>query len=384
MPVINRIAAYHDDMIAWRHELHRHPELGYRETWTADFIAARLAEFGVEVDRGLAGTGVVGSLRNGAGPAVALRADMDALPLTEANDVEYRSQTEGQMHACGHDGHVTMLLGAARYLAETRRFKGTVHFVFQPAEESYAGGRRMVEDGLFRKFPVKGVYGMHNWPGMPFGEFGAVAGPVMASADQFDIVVKGKGVHAAMPHLGIDCIVVAAQIVTALQTIASRTVDPNDSVVVSVGKLVAGETSNILPAEAILSGTVRAFSKTVQDQAEDAIRRIVAGVCAANGTTAEIEYVRSYPPTVNHAAETAIAAAAAAKVVGPDKVRDDLRPSMGAEDFAYMLEAALGSYVWIGAGEDRAKLHNPRFDFNDDLLPIGASYWATLAEQELA
>ena len=240
MPVINRIADFHDDMTAWRRELHTHPEIGFEEVWTSDFIAARLAEFGIEVDRGMAKTGVVGTLRNGDGPAIALRADMDALPLNEANDFAHRSQNPGRMHACGHDGHSTMLLGAARYLAETKRFKGTVHFVFQPAEESFAGGRKMVEDGLFRKFPVKGVYGMHNWPGLPFGQFGVISGPIMASADQFEITVKGQGVHAAMPHRGVDCVVVASQIVMALQTIASRTVDPIDSAVVSVGRFAAG------------------------------------------------------------------------------------------------------------------------------------------------
>ena len=278
MPVINRIADFHDDMTAWRRELHTHPEIGFEEVWTSDFIAARLEEFGIEVDRGMAKTGVVGTLRNGEGPAIALRADMDALPLDEANDFGYRSQNPGRMHACGHDGHSTMLLGAARYLAETKRFKGTVHFVFQPAEESFAGGRKMVEDGLFKKFPVKGVYGMHNWPGLPFGQFGVISGPIMASADQFEITVRGRGVHAAMPHRGVDCVVVASQIVMALQTIASRTVDPIDSVVVSVGRFAAGDTFNILPDAAHLSGTVRTFSNAVRDTVEDTFRRIVDGV----------------------------------------------------------------------------------------------------------
>ena len=384
MPVINRIADFHDDMTTWRRELHTHPEIGFEEVWTSDFIAARLEEFGIEVDRGMAKTGVVGTLRNGDGPAIALRADMDALPLDEANDFGHRSQNPGRMHACGHDGHSTMLLGAARYLAETRRFKGTVHFVFQPAEESFAGGRKMVEDGLFKKFPVKGVYGMHNWPGLPFGQFGVISGPIMASADQFEITVKGRGVHAAMPHRGVDCVVVASQIVMALQTIASRTVDPIDSVVVSVGRFAAGDTFNILPDAAHLSGTVRTFSNAVRDTVEDTFRRIVDGVCAAHGTSAEIDYQRDYPPTVNHAAETEIAAAAAAKVVGEANVRRDIRPAMVSEDFSYMMEAVPGCYVWVGAGEQCAALHNPAFDFNDELLPVGASYWVTLAERELA
>ena len=384
MPVINRIADFHDDMTTWRRELHTHPEIGFEEVWTSDFIAARLEEFGIEVDRGMAKTGVVGTLRNGDGPAIALRADMDALPLDEANDFGYRSQNPGRMHACGHDGHSTMLLGAARYLAETKRFKGTVHFVFQPAEESFAGGRKMVEDGLFKKFPVKGVYGMHNWPGLPFGQFGVISGPIMASADQFEITVKGRGVHAAMPHRGVDCVVVASQIVMALQTIASRTVDPIDSVVVSVGRFAAGDTFNILPDAAHLSGTVRTFSNAVRDTVEDTFRRIVDGVCAAHGTSAEIDYQRDYPPTVNHAAETEIAAAAAAKVVGEANVRRDIRPAMVSEDFSYMMEAVPGCYVWVGAGEQCAALHNPAFDFNDELLPVGASYWVTLAERELA
>ena len=384
MPVINRIADFHDDMTAWRRELHSHPEIGFEEVWTSDFIVARLAEFGIKVDRGMAKTGVVGTLRNGDGPAIALRADMDALPLDEANDFAHRSQNPGRMHACGHDGHSTMLLGAARYLAETKRFKGTVHFVFQPAEESFAGGRKMVEDGLFKKFPVKGVYGMHNWPGLPFGQFGVISGPIMASADQFEITVKGQGVHAAMPHRGVDCVVVASQIVMALQTIASRTVDPIDSAVVSVGRFAAGDTFNILPDAAHLSGTVRTFSNAVRDAVEDTFRRIVDGVCAAHGTSAEIDYQRDYPPTVNHAAETEIAAAAAAGVAGEANVRRDIRPAMVSEDFSFMMEAVPGCYVWVGAGEQCAALHNPAFDFNDELLPVGASYWATLVERELA
>jgi amidohydrolase len=387
MPIINRIADFHADLAGWRHEIHAHPETAFEEKRTADFVAARLQEFGIEVHRGLAGTGVVGTLR-GSRPgsrAIALRADLDALHIHERNRHDYASKNPGKMHACGHDGHTTMLLGAARYLAETRNFAGTVHFVFQPAEENEGGGRVMVADGLFEKFPVEAVYGMHNWPGMPVGTFAMRAGPMMASFDIFEITVKGKGTHAALPHLGHDPMVAAAQIVAALQTLVSRNTHPLESAVVSVTQIHGGDTWNVIPDEVVLRGTVRSFKTELQEAIEAGIRRVAAGVASALGTSAEIRYERRYPPTVNSEKETEIAAAIAAEVVGDANVNRSLTPTMGSEDFAFMLQAKPGCYVFIGngTGEKAVGLHNPHYDFNDEILPIGASYWARLVERTL-
>jgi amidohydrolase len=388
MPIVNRIADFHRDLAAWRHDLHAHPETAFEETRTSDFVASRLQEFGIEVHRGLAGTGVVGTLK-GSKPgarAIALRADMDALHIHERNGVDYASQNPGKMHACGHDGHTTMLLGAARYLAETRNFAGTVHFIFQPAEENEGGGRVMVQQGLFEKFPVEAVYGMHNWPGMPAGKFALRAGPMMASFDIFEITVKGKGTHAALPHLGIDPIVAAAQIATGLQTITSRSLHPLDSAVVSVTQIHGGDTWNVIPDEVVLRGTTRSFKPELQDAIEAGIRRIAEGVATAMGATIEFRYERRYPPTVNSTAETETAAATAAEVVGESNVDRELMPTMGSEDFAFMLQAKPGAYLFIGNGSGRngTGLHNPHYDFNDEILPIGASYWARLVERVLA
>jgi amidohydrolase len=387
MPIINRIADFHADLATWRHEIHAHPETAFEEERTADFVAARLREFGIEVHRGLAGTGVVGTLK-GSRPgnrAIALRADMDALHIHERNGHAYVSKNPGKMHACGHDGHTTMLLGAARYLAETRNFAGTVHFVFQPAEENEGGGRVMVADGLFEKFPVEAVYGMHNWPGMPVGTFAMRAGPMMASFDIFEITVRGKGTHAALPHLGHDPMVAAAQIVTGLQTLISRNTHPLESAVVSVTQVHGGDTWNVIPDEAVLRGTVRTFKTELQDAIEAGIRRVAAGIASALGTSAEVRYERRYPPTVNSEKETEIAAAIAADVVGDAHVNRSLLPTMGSEDFAFMLQAKPGCYVFIGngTGEKAVGLHNPHYDFNDEILPIGASYWARLVERTL-
>jgi len=391
MPIINRIAEFHEEMTAWRHDLHAHPETAFEEHRTSELVAERLAGFGIEVHRGLAGTGIVGTLRGdkggkAGGKAIALRADMDALHIHELNDFGHRSTHEGRMHACGHDGHTSMLLGAAKYLAETRNFTGTVHFIFQPAEENEGGGRVMVEDGLFETFPVEAVYGMHNWPGLPVGRFAVRPGPMMAAADTFELVVRGRGSHAAMPHQGVDPVVTAAQIITALQTIASRNTDPLDAVVASVTQVHAGDTYNIIPDEVLLKGTARAFRPEVQDTIEPAMRRIAEGVAAAHGATAELRYERRYPPTVNTAPETEIAARVAAEVAGPKNVDHAPVPSMGAEDFAFLLRERPGSYIWIGngAGEGGCFLHNARYDFNDEILPLGASYWARLVETELA
>ena len=386
MGVIPRIAELQAEMEGWRHDLHTHPELAFAEHRTADFVAAKLQAFGIAVHRGLAGTGVVGSLRAGKGNrALGLRADMDALPIAEMNDFAHRSTQPGKMHACGHDGHTTMLLGAAKYLAESKGFDGVVHFIFQPAEENEGGGRRMVEEGLFEKFPVEAVYGLHNYPGIAAGRFAVRPGPMMASFDVFEIVVTGRGVHAAMPHRGADPVVAGAAIIGALQTISSRETDPLEPVVLSVTQFHAGDTWNVIPEQAVLRGTTRAFRPEIQDATEAAIRRIVAGVSIGFGVTASVRYERRYPPTINSPAETETAARAAAAVTGAQEVARDLAPGMGAEDFAFMLLARPGSYVWLGngGGEGGCFLHNPRYDFNDAILTVGASYWARLVEMEL-
>lgn len=385
MPVIDRVAELRETMAEWRHRLHSYPETAFEEYQTAAFVAERLRAFGLEVNEGIAGTGVVGSLRCGDGPAIGLRADMDALPITEATNLPYCSTRLGKMHACGHDGHTAMLLGAAQYLSETRTFNGTVHFIFQPAEESAGGGRVMVEQGLFDKFPVERVFGMHNWPGLPAGTFAARTGPMMAACDSFDIAIIGKGCHAAMPHLGSDAILVASAVVGALQTIVSRSKDPVDTAVVSVTQFNAGEALNIISERAALRGTVRSFSEHVQDQVESRMRQLVEGLAVAHGCQGELTYRRKYPATVNSAAETEMAAAAAARVVGRDHVVIDPPPTMGSEDFSFMLRVKPGSYIWLGSGRtgDDPSLHNPQYDFNDDVLSLGASYWATLVEQSL-
>jgi hippurate hydrolase len=328
MPVNNRIADLHGEMTEWRRDIHAHPELGFEENRTSDIVAEKLASFGIEVHRGIAKTGVVGTLKGGEGTrAIALRADMDALPIQERNAVDHCSQNDGKMHACGHDGHTTMLLGAAKYLAETRNFSGTVHFVFQPAEEGLGGGRAMVEEGLFDQFPAEAVYGMHNWPGLPPGEIAVRTGPMMAACDEFKITISGKGAHAAMPHLGNDPVVMSAQIVSALQTITSRTLDPLDSAVLSVTTIHGGDAFNVIPESVVLGGTVRTFREEVQNTVERRMREIVENTCAAFGGRAETEFHRRFPATVNTATETDHAAVAAAEVVGADKVHRDLDPS---------------------------------------------------------
>ena len=373
-------------LTGWRRDLHAHPEIAFEEHRTSSFVAERLESFGIEVHRGLAKTGVVGQLKAGSGNrAIALRADMDALPMDEHNAFDHRSEVPGMMHACGHDGHTTMLLGAAKYLAETKGFDGTVYFIFQPAEEAEGGGEVMVKEGLFEQFPVEAVFGLHNWPGMPAGQFGIAAGPMMAAFDTFDLKIAGKGSHGAMPHQGVDAIVTASQVVTALQTIASRNTDPLDALVVSVTQIHGGDAYNIIPDSVMLRGTVRTFKDSVREDVEPAMRRIANGICEAAGAAMELDYHWRYPSTVNHAEETELAATAAAAVVGVDNIERHPMPSMGSEDFAYMLRERPGCYVWLGNGptEGGCMLHNPGYDFNDEILPVGASYWATLVEQIL-
>lgn len=387
MPVINRIADFHAEMTQWRQRIHAHPEIAFEEYKTAELVSELLESFGVSVDRGIARTGVVGTLKGSApGRAIALRADMDALHIEERNDFAHASQHRGHMHACGHDGHTVMLLGAAKHLAETRNFAGTIYFIFQPAEENEGGAQLMIQEGILQKYPVEALYGMHNWPELPVGQFAIRPGPMMAAFDIFEITIRGRGAHAAMPHLSVDPIVAAAQVVTGLQTIASRNIHPLESVVVSVTQIQGGETWNVIPETVVLRGTARSFSPDVQDQIEPAIRRVADGACRGCGAEMELRYERRYPPTINAPPETEIAATAAASLVGESNVRRDLQPSMGAEDFAYFLEMKPGAYIWIGNGsaESGGMLHNPRYDFNDAILPLGASYWVRLAETVLA
>ncbi len=387
MPVINRIAAFHDDLTAWRRDLHEHPELGFQEHRTAAVVAEKLREFGVdEIVTGIAQTGVVGVIRGRLpGGAIGMRADMDALPILEDTGLDYASKTPGVMHACGHDGHTTMLLGAARYLAETRNFAGTVYVIFQPAEEGQAGGRVMVEEGLFERFPMDMVFGMHNWPQLPEGQFVWRHGPIMAACASIDITITGRGAHAAMPHNGIDPIVVAAHIVTALQSIVSRNVEPADSGVVTIGHISGGDAHNVIPQTVHMKGTARWFSPKVGDQLEDGVRRIATGIAGSFGAQASIDYRRTYIATVNDPAATDLAAIAARAVAGDARVKHMEKPTMGGEDFSFMLAAKQGSYIMLGGarGPDDAQVHHPKYDFNDAILPVGASYWATLAEQLL-
>ncbi|MCC6379867.1 MAG: amidohydrolase [Burkholderiales bacterium] len=387
MNLVPEVVALDDELRGWRRHLHAHPETAFEERATAAFVADRLRAMGLEVHTGLAGTGVVGVLRHGGSKgSIGLRADLDALAIHEKTGAPHASKHEGRMHACGHDGHTTMLLGAARALAQRRHFDGSVAFIFQPAEENEGGGRVMVEQGLFDRFPVDAVYGMHNWPSAPLGSFAMRAGPQMGAFDIFEIVATGKGAHAAMPNLGRDPMLFASQAIAALQTIVSRNLHPLSAGVVTVTQVHAGDTWNVIPDEIVLRGTVRTFERDVQDTIERRMRTIVEHVAATFEMTATLRYERRYPATVNTAAETSHAVAAAAAVVGRDRVDTDPTPNMASEDFAFMLLAKPGCYVWLGTGRgpDTPLLHNPRFDFDDDAIAIGASYWVTLAEQRLA
>ena len=386
LTIVPEIAALDREMREWRHHLHAHPETAFEEHSTAAFVAEKLAGFGLEVHTGLAKTGVVGVLRQGGGErAIGLRADLDALHIQEATGVAHASLNAGRMHACGHDGHTTMLLGAAKAMAERRRFDGTVYFIFQPAEENEGGGRVMVEEGLFDRFPMESVYGLHNWPLRTLGTFATRTGPLMGAYDIFEIIATGKGAHAALPYLAKDPMMFAAHLVNALQTIVSRNLHAQDAGVVSVTQIHGGETWNIIPEQVVIRGTVRTFSKPVQDLIETRLRAIVAGVAATFDMAATVRYERRYPATVNTAEETGHAVRAMQAVVGEAEVDTDPVPEMGSEDFAFMLEAKRGCYVWMGTGigERTVHVHNPRYDFNDAALPIGASYWVTLAEQQL-
>ena len=387
MPVINRIADFADEMRAWRHDLHQHPELALQETRTSAKVQEALRSFGVdEVHTGIAKTGVIGVIRGqGPGGAVGLRADMDALPILEETGVPYASQTPGIMHACGHDGHTTMLLGAAKYLAETRNFDGTVYVIFQPAEENLGGGEMMVKEGLFERFPMTQVFGLHNWPALPEGVFAWRDGPVMAAVANIEITVTGRGSHGAQPHNGVDPIVVSAAIVQAFQSIVARTLRPTDAGVVTIGSIQGGQIYNVIPETVRMLGTARWFKPAVGDQLEHGVRRLATSIAEGFGARAEVEFKRMYPATVNDPEAMTMAREAAEGIVGEARVEHLDQPTMGGEDFSFMLNAKQGSYIMLGArrGPEDAMVHHPRYDFNDALLPVGASYWATLAEQRL-
>jgi amidohydrolase len=387
MPVINRIAAYGPEMRAWRHDLHQHPELALREVRTSAKVQEALRSFGVdEVHAGLATTGVVGVIRGSApGGAIGLRADMDALPIEEQTGAPYASQTPGIMHACGHDGHTAMLLGAAKYLAETRNFAGTVYVIFQPAEENLAGGEIMVREGLFERFPMDMVFGMHNWPALPEGVFAWRDGPVMAAVANIEITVAGRGSHGAQPHNGVDPIVVSAAIVQAFQSIVARNLRPSEAGVVTIGSIQGGHIYNVIPETVRMLGTARWLSPETGDLIEQRVRQLATSIAEGFGARAEVAFTRTYPVTVNDPEAMALARRAAEAVAGEARVEELDRPSMGGEDFSFMLNEKQGSYIMLGArrAPDDAMVHHPRYDFNDALLPVGASYWATLAEQLL-
>ncbi len=386
MPILNRAAELQEEVAGWRRHIHQKPELNFDVFETAAFVTEKLKEFGCdEVVTGIGKTGVVGIIRGGKGngSTVGLRADMDALPITETTGKPYASQTPGKMHACGHDGHTAMLLGAAKYLAETRNFAGSVAVIFQPAEEGGGGGNEMVKDGMMDRFGIQKVFGMHNMPGLPVGQFAIRPGPIMAATAEFTITVKGRGGHAAMPHGTIDPIVIASQLVGALQTIASRNTDPVESVVVSVTKFHAGDAYNVIPEAAEIAGTVRSLKKEVARKAEQRIRQLCAGLAAAHDTTIEVDYDANYPVTFNHPDETIFSGDIAAEVAGDAQVQRTIQPVMGGEDFSYMLEARPGAFIFIGNG-DSAGLHHPAYDFNDEVIPHGVSYWVKLAEKALA
>lgn len=387
MTVLNRIVSFADEMVQWRRHLHAHPELSYRETETSGFVADKLRAFGIEVDTGLAGTGVVGTLRGartGSG-RTALRADMDALAIQEETNLSYASRTPGVMHACGHDGHTAILLGAARYLAETRDFAGTVHFVFQPAEEmggEDGGAARMMRDGLFERFPANRIFGLHNWPGMPVGRMAIKAGPMMASGDSFRIRVIGRGGHAAQPQKTIDPVHIAAHVLLALQGITSRGTDPLEAVVVSCTQVHGGDAYNVIPNVVEIRGTVRVFEPTVRERVEARVRSVATGICSSFEAGCEIEYSRDYPTLVNEHGACTQAAAAAVAVFGKEHVNHDPPQTMIVEDFAFMLRDRPGCYAWIGNGSDEGgrRLHSSCYDFNDDALVYGASYFARIIE----
>jgi hippurate hydrolase len=390
MTPIDRIRGYHGELTAVRRDIHAHPELSFQENRTSTLVAEKLAAWGIEVHRGLAKTGVVGVIkgkRSASGRGIGLRADMDCLPMHENNSFAHKSRNEGRMHACGHDGHTTMLLGAARYLAETRNFDGTAYLIFQPAEEGGGGGEVMVKEGLFQRFPANEVYALHNWPGLPPGKMAVRAGPVMAATDEIQITVRGRGGHGAMPHLAVDPVLAAAHIITALQSIASRTVSPIDAIVVSICSMATSQVGvfNVIPDHVKLVGTVRSFQPATRDLAERRLREIATKTAEALGASAEVIYARGYPATVNSVQGAAFAAQVGKRMFGAENVITEHEPTMGGEDFSYMLQERPGAYVFLGQGgaQGGCLLHNPNYDFNDEVIPLGAGYLAALVEDGL-
>lgn len=395
MNLIDPIIQFQSELRQIRRDIHAHPELCYEEQRTADVVAQKLTQWGIPILRGMGVTGVVGIIKSGSSDrGIGLRADMDALPMQECNTFPHASRHAGKMHACGHDGHTAMLLGAAHYLSQHRNFDGTVYLIFQPAEEGGGGAKRMIEDGLFEKCSMQAVFGMHNWPGMTTGSFGVTPGPMMASSNEFEVTVRGKGAHAAQPHKGVDPIMVAIQTAQSWQTIVSRNKSPIDAAVLSITQIHAGSATNVIPDEAIMIGTVRTFTVEVLDLIEQRMREVAAHTAAAFDAQVEFRFKRNYPPLINHAKETAFAVEVLHALVGREHVDPQVEPTMGAEDFAYMLQHKPGCYVFIGNGEGRHRdighglgpcnLHNPSYDFNDDLLPVGATYWVRLAERFLS
>jgi amidohydrolase len=384
MNIIDHIRRYQEDLNAIRRDLHANPELGLAEHRTASLVAERLEAWGIEVHRGVGGTGVVGVLRNGNGPhAVGLRADLDALPIMEANDLPYRSRTSGVMHACGHDGHTTMLLGAARYLAETRQFNGIVCFIFQPGEEGVGGALAMLRDGLFERFPCDEVFALHNRPGLPIGQYAITPGPAMSGGAFFDIIVTGRGAHGARPEESIDPVLAACHIVTAVQSVIARNVPPMETGVLSITRVVGGDAYNVIPPSATISGTARAFKAAVMTLIETQMKRIAEGVAAGLGATAEVNFRRIFAPLVNDPALSEFCADTAAELVGEANVNRNKPPAMGSEDFSFMLERVPGAYLVIGNGTEGGQLHNPHYNFNDEATPFGAAVLARLAERKL-
>jgi len=387
---IERIRSYHGELTALRRDIHAHPELSFQEDRTSTLVAEKLAAWGIEVHRGLAKTGVVGVIpgrKKTSGRGIGLRADMDCLPMHEKNSFAHKSQHEGRMHACGHDGHTTMLLGAARYLAETRNFDGTAYLIFQPAEEGGGGGEVMVKEGLFKRFPANEVYALHNWPGLPPGKMAVRAGPVMAATDEIQITVRGRGGHGAMPHLAVDPVLAAAHIITALQSIASRSVNPIDAIVVSICSMATSQVGvfNVIPDHVKLVGTVRSFQPETRDLAERRLREIATKTAEALGASAEVIYARGYPATVNSVQGAAFAAQVGKRMFGAENVITEHEPTMGGEDFSFMLQERPGAYVFLGQGgaQGGCLLHNPNYDFNDEVIPLGAGYLAALVEEAL-
>ncbi|MFW7343138.1 M20 aminoacylase family protein [Pollutimonas sp. H1-120] len=396
MKLAEPIVGWKSEIAAIRRDIHAHPELAYEEVRTADLVAGKLESWGIPVHRGLGVTGVVGIIKGKteSGRALGLRADMDALPMQEANTFSHASKHPGKMHACGHDGHTAMLLGAARYLSEHRDFAGTVYVIFQPAEEGFSGARAMMDDGLFTLFPMDAVFGMHNWPGMQAGTFGVVAGPIMASSNTFEIRLEGKGAHGAMPHLGVDPVMAAVQLAQSLQTIVTRDRNPLDPAVLSITQIHSGSADNVIPNDATLRGTVRTFSDQALDLIEQRMAQVTEHTSLALNCKSEFAFHRKYPPTINHDKEAAFCAQVLQGIVGAEHVDQTVQPSMGAEDFAFMLKEKPGCYVWIGNGQGGHRdqghgtgpcmLHNGSYDFNDELIPLGATYWVELARQWLA